>query len=427
MPYFSVQMRSGSRKGLLFALIGAAAVLALAAVPPARAADPIVAAAGDIACSSLPTSPDSCQQQATSNLLVGRPLAAVLMLGDGSYEDGTLAQYQGFYDPTWGRVKPITHPAIGNHEYQTLDGQGYFQYFGAAAGDPRTGWYSYDVGSWHMIVLNSNCYKLGGCGAGTPQVKWLKADLAAHKNSCTLAYWHHPHFSSGFAYDDNSGRNPTGAFWNELYAAGADLVLNGHDHDYERFGLQDPEGEPDPGYGIREFVVGTGGRSYSALPTPSLNSEVREGSTFGVLELTLRRASYDWRFVPVAGKPFTDSGTGRCHGAPGAPLVKVTGPGRKLNRKGSLRVYLSCSAVCTTRTRVTVTIGRRKIRSLTLSRALQPELRSSVRVRFTRYGMNQIRRAFRKHTRLKAEVSARASVTGIEKSASTRLHIRLQR
>jgi acid phosphatase type 7 len=422
-----MHMRATSRKGLLFALICAAAMVALAPASAARAADPIVAAAGDIACSSLPTSPDSCQQEATSNLLVGRPLAAVLMLGDGSYEDGTLAQYQGFYDPTWGRLKPITHPAIGNHEYQTLDGQGYFQYFGAAAGDPRTGYYSYDVGTWHMIVLNSNCYKLGGCGASTPQVKWLKADLAAHPNTCTLAYWHHPHFSSGFSYDDNSGHNPTGAFWNELYAAGADLVLNGHDHDYERFGLQDPEGEPDPGYGIREFVVGTGGRSYSSFPTPSLNSEVREGSTYGVLELTLHRASYDWRFVPVAGRAFTDSGSGRCHGAPSAPLLKVSGPARKVSRKGTLRVYLSCSAVCTTRTQVTVPIGRRKIRSLILSRALQPELRSSVRVRFTKYGLGQIRQAFRKRTRLKAEVTARASVAGIDKSASTRLQIRLQR
>jgi hypothetical protein len=420
-------MRAASKKRLLFPLICAAALLALAPAAPARAADPVVAAAGDIACSSLPTNADSCQQQATSDLIVGRPPAAVLMLGDGSYEDGTLAQYQGFYDPTWGRFKAITHPAIGNHEYQTLDGQGYFQYFGPAAGDPRLGYYSYDVGTWHMIVLNSNCYKLAGCGANTPQVKWLKADLASHPNTCTLAYWHHPHFSSGFSYDDNSGRNPTGAFWKELYAAGADVVLNGHDHNYERFGLQDPEGEPDPGYGIREFVVGTGGRSYSSFPTPSLNSEVREGSTYGVLQLTLHRASYDWRFVPVPGKTFTDSGSGRCHGAPNVPLVKVSGPARKISRKGTLRVYLSCSAVCTTRTQVTVTIGRRKIRSLTFSRALQPEVRSSVRVRFARYGLGQIRQAFRKHARLKAEVNARASVTGIEKSGSTRLQIRLQR
>jgi hypothetical protein len=168
--------------------------------------------------------------------MLGQPLAGVLMLGDGSYEDGTLAQYQSFYDPTWGRFKSITHPATGNHEYQTPDAQGYFQYFGAAAGDPRLGYYSYDIGTWHMIVLNSNCYKFaGGCGANTAQVKWLHNDLATHPNACTLAYWHHPHFTSGFSADDNGGHNVTTAFWNELYNAGADVVLNGHDHDYERF------------------------------------------------------------------------------------------------------------------------------------------------------------------------------------------------
>jgi hypothetical protein len=426
MPNLAQYMPFWRTKGLLLAILGAAALLTAAAAP-ARAADPLVAAAGDIACSSLPKDPDSCQQQATSDLLVGRPLAAVLMLGDGAYEDGTLAQFQTFYDPTWGRFKSITRPAIGNHEYQTVDGQGYFQYFGAAAGDPRTGWYSFDIGAWHLIVLNSNCYKLGGCGVGTPQVQWLRADLAAHPNSCTLAYWHHPHFSSGFSYDDNSGRNPTGAFWNELYAAGADLVLNGHDHDYERFGLQDPEGEPDPGYGIREFVVGTGGRSHSGFPTPSLNSEVRDSATFGVLELTLHRASYDWRFVPVPGSTFTDSGSGRCHGAPNKPLLKMSGPGRKLSRTGTFKVYLSCSAVCTSRTQVTVKIGRRKIRSRLLTRILQPELRSSVRVKFSKTSLRKIRRAFRRHTRLTAEVRTRASVTGIDKSGSTRLLIRLRR
>jgi acid phosphatase type 7 len=416
-------MQTSLVKALLIALIGVGI-----AATPAHAADPLVAAAGDIACSSLPTGPDKCQQQATSDLLLGRPLSAVLMLGDGAYEDGSITQYQTFYDPTWGRFKSITHPAIGNHEYQTVDGQGYFQYFGAAAGDPRTGWYSYDIGSWHMIVLNSNCYKLGGCGASTAQVKWLKTDLAAHPNSCTLAYWHHPHFSSGFAYDDNSGHNTTTAFWYALYDAGADVVLGGHDHDYERFALQDPEGEPDPAYGIREFVVGTGGRSHSGFPTPSLNSEVRNSATYGVLELTLHRASYDWRFVPVPGQSFTDSGSGPCHGAPNAPLLKLERPARKqLSRKGSLRLYLSCTAACKSRTQMTVTIGRRKLRSATLTRTLQPQLRSSVRVKFSKANLRAIRRAFRRHTRLKAEVSARASVAGLEKSGSARVQLRLQR
>ena len=411
-----------------------AAALVLLPAAPARAADALIAAAGDIACDPNPPNPDACQQQVTSDLLVGRPLAAVLMLGDSAYNDGTLAEHQAFYDPSWGRFKSITYPAIGNHEYHTVDGQGYFQYFGAAAGDPRRGWYSIDIGDWHVIALNSNCFKLGGCGPETEQVQWLKADLAAHQRSCTLAFWHHPHFSSGPGYDDNSGRNPTGAFWKELYAAGADLVLNGHDHGYERFGLQDPEGEPDAGYGMREFVVGTGGKSYSYFPTLSLNSEVREGTTYGVLELTLRRTSFDWRFVPVPGKTFTDSGAGRCHGAPGAPLLKMSRLSRRLSRTGSYRVRLSCTAVCKTRTRVTVTLGRRtrkdpirKVRSRTRIRTLMPELRSSVRVKFSKSSLRAIRRAFRRHTRLTADVKTRASVTGLEKFGSRSARISLRR
>ncbi len=420
-------MRASTKKALLVGLLSAATVLALA-VTPARAADPLVAAVGDIACSSLPTNPDSCQQQATSDLLVGKPLSAVLMLGDGSYEDGTLAQYQTYYDPTWGRFKSITHPATGNHEYQTPGAQGYYQYFGPAAGDPSQGWYSYDVGTWHMIVLNSNCYVFKGCGANTPQVQWLKADLAAHKNSCTLAYYHHPHFTSGSTNDDNSGHNPTGAFWDALYAAGADVILNGHDHDYERFGAQSPIGEPDPAYGIREFIVGTGGRSYNSFLEPSLNSEVREGRTYGVLFLTLHPTSYDWRFVPVPGKTFTDSGTGRCHGGPNEPVLKVNRPTRrKISRRGTLRVYLTCAATCATRTQMAVTIGRRKIRSRTVARTLVPETRSGVRVTFSRSALGMIQQAFKKRKRLKAEVNARASVVGIEKSGSARLLMRLQR
>jgi acid phosphatase type 7 len=407
-------------------LILAIAVAALA-VPTIARADPLVTAAGDIACSSLPTGPDSCQQQATSDLLVGRPLSAVLMLGDGSYEDGSLAQYLKFYDPTWGRFKPITYPAIGNHEYQTVDGQGYFQYFGAVAGPPDRGYYSYDIGTWHLVVLNSNCYKLGGCGAGTTQVKWLRADLAAHPNSCTLAYWHHPHFSSGFAYDDNNGHNLTTAFWYELYRAGADLVLGGHDHDYERFALQDPEGEPDPAYGIREFVVGTGGRSHSGFPTPSLNSEVRNSDTYGILELTLHPTSYDWRFVPVPGRTFSDVGSGRCHGAPGKPLLQMTRPGRKLSRGGSLKVWLRCTATCRARTQLTVTVGRRKIRSSVAGRTLLSEVASSVKVKFAKRDLRLIRKAFKRHPKLRADVRARAFVGGTEKSGSATATFRLQR
>ena len=282
---------AGKARGAWLTVVLAGAVIWLAAAPPAQAADPLVAAAGDIACNRLPTTPDQCHQQATSDLLVGRPLSAVLVLGDVQYDNGDLPDYYNFYDPTWGRVKAITRPAAGNHEYYTVDAQSYFTYFGAAAGPPTTGYYSYDIGAWHVVVLNSNCGRVGGCFRGSPQDDWLRADLAAHQNDCTLAYWHHPHFSSGPGYDDNSGRNPTTAFWYSLYEAGADLVLGGHDHSYERFAPQDPEGELDLAYGMRQFVVGTGGRSWGTFPTPSLNSEVREGQTHGVLELTLRPTS----------------------------------------------------------------------------------------------------------------------------------------
>jgi hypothetical protein len=258
-------------------------------------------------------------------------------------------------------------------------------------------------------------------------VKWLHNDLATHPNTCTLAYWHHPHFSSGFSTDDNGGRNVTTAFWRELYNAGADLVLNGHDHDYERFGLQDPEGEPDPGYGVREFVVGTGGRSHSSFPAPSLNSEVRNGDTFGVLFLTLHRASYDWKFVPIPGSTFTDSGSGFCHGARNAPLLQTSARARRLSRTGAYKVTLSCSAPCKSRTQVTIAIGRRQLRSTLVRRTLLAETQSSVRAKFSKTSLRQIRRAFRKHKRLRAEVKTSASVSGADKSGAKRLLIRLQR
>ena len=403
------------------------AIVSLLAAAPARAADPVVAAAGDIACDQFPTVPATCQQQATSNLIAGRPLAAVLALGDTQYERGELANFQQFYDPTWGRFKSITHPAIGNHEYATTDGQGYFQYFGAAAGAPQTGYYSFDVGSWHLIALNSNCRKAGGCGSSGPEDEWLKADLArTSSKSCTLAYWHQPHFSSGFAGDDDSGQNPTLAFWNDLYASGADVVLGGHDHDYERFGLQDPDGETEPAFGIREFVVGTGGKSNGPFGETSTNSQVRNTGTYGVLEMTLHPRSYDWRFVPAQGKTFTDSGTDRCHGSPGEPLVKVSRARSRLSRSGSLRLFAECAATCRTHAQVTVTIGKQQVRSRRLSRKLFPKLRSAVRIKFAKGDLRRIHRAFQRHRRLHAQVSVSASASGI-KTGSATVRLRLRR
>jgi calcineurin-like phosphoesterase family protein len=415
-----------ARRAWLVAVLASTLALLIPSAS-ARADDPLVAAAGDIACGELPSTEDQCHQQATSDLLVGRPLAAVLMLGDAQYDNGELENFYKFYDPTWGRVKAITHPAVGNHEYYTQDAQPYFTYFGAAAGRPTEGWYSFDIGTWHLVVLNSNCGKVGGCFRNSAQDNWLRADLAAHKNQCTLAYWHHPHFSSGPAYDDNSGLNVTTAFWYSLYQAGADVVLGGHDHSYERFAPQDPEGELDLAYGMREIVVGTGGRSWGYFPTPSPHSEVREGQTHGVLELTLHPTSYDWRFVPIAGKTFSDTGTTRCHGAPRDPVVKMSRPKSKLSKAGSLKVCLSCSTGCKTRTQVTVTVGRRELRSSRARRTLEALTSGSVRVKFSRTAYRQIRKAFRKHTRLSAEVRSRASVIGFDKTATAKALLRLRR
>ena len=284
--------------------------------------DPVIAAAGDISCA--PTNPNynggtgvasACQQLATSNLVVAQGLAAVLPLGDTQYDNGTLSEFQTAYDPTWGRVKAITHPAVGNHEYNTAGAAGYFDYFdgiGAAtgpAGDRSRGYYSFDIGSWHIVALNSECSQVGGCGVGSPQEQWLKSDLAAHPATCTLAYWHRPLFNSSFTGTDSEMQ----PIWQDLYDANSDVVLNGHAHDYERFAPQTPSGALDPARGIREFVSGTGGEDHHSIGSTVPNSEVHNDATFGVLKLTLHATGYDWQWVPVAGGSFTDSGSGTCH------------------------------------------------------------------------------------------------------------------
>lgn len=274
-----------------------------------------VVAAGDIACS--PGSPyfnggqgtaDLCRQRYTAELIGQLGADAVLTLGDNQYEDATFDRFMGSYDLSWGLYKSLTYPAPGNHEYRVLGAADYFRYFGARAGDPSRGYYSFDLGGWHLIALNSNCAAVGGCGAGSPQERWLRADLAANPSRCTLAYWHHPLFSSG-----KHGDNPdTTAFWEALYEAGAELVLAGHDHNYERFAPQTAAGVADPERGIRQFVVGTGGKNHYAVPTSQPRSEVANGDTHGVLELKLGSAGYDWRFVPEAGGTFSDLGSGSC-------------------------------------------------------------------------------------------------------------------
>jgi hypothetical protein len=264
-------------------------------------ADPILVGAGDIAdC-------DSSGDEATAALL-DHIAGTVFTAGDDAYQSGTDAQFADCYNPTWGRHKLRTRPAAGNHEYRTRGASGYYRYFGKAAGDPGKGYYSYDLGDWH-IVVNSDCDDVGGCGAGSPQERWVRADLAAHPRTCTLAYWHHPLFSSG----EHGGSASMRPIWQALYDAGTDLVISAHDHDYERFAPQDPDGALDPARGIRELVVGTGGKSLRGFEDIAPNSEVRNSDTYGVLMLTLHPNGYDWRFVPVAGKTFTDSGSARCH------------------------------------------------------------------------------------------------------------------
>ena len=283
---------------------------------PITTGDPIIAAAGDIACDPSDGSfnggngtTNNCRQKAVSDLFVGRNFSAVLALGDIQYEDGAASKYLQSFDPSWGRAKNIIRPAVGNHEYLTAGASGYFNYFGAAAGNSSKGYYSFDIGAWHIIALNSNCSQVGGCGVGSPQEQWLKADLAAHPTMCTLAYWHHPRFSSG----QHGSNTSYGAFWNALYAARAELVLSGHDHDYERFAPQNPSGAADSN-GIQQFVVGTGGKNHYQFMSIQPNSVVRNPDTYGILKLTLHATSYDWQFVPEPGKTFTDSGTRNCVG-----------------------------------------------------------------------------------------------------------------
>lgn len=265
---------------------------------------PVIAAAGDVSCAPGDTT-NPCRQRETSDLVLAGDYDAVLGLGDLQYEEGALAAFRGAYEPTWGRVKAVTRPATGNHEYSTRGAKGYFDYFGAAAGPRTRGWYSFDLGAWHLVALNSNCSAIGGCGAGSPQARWLRADLRVHRTRCTLAFWHHPRFSSGaHGSDARSGR-----FWDLLYGAGADIVLVGHDHDYERFAPQTPAGVRDLGRGIRQFVVGTGGKSLRPFGAVAANSVRRDATTFGVVELTLRPRGYTWTFVPAVGA-FTDRGSG---------------------------------------------------------------------------------------------------------------------
>lgn len=259
----------------------------------------VLSGAGDIAVCGL-------QGSALTAKLLAKLPGTIFTAGDNSNESGEMYQYQQCFGPTWGQFLDRIRPAPGNHDYLAKGASNYYQYFGLSAGEPGLGYYSYDLGSWHIISLNSNCSQVA-CGPNSAQMEWLRADLAAHPSRCSLAYWHHPRFSSGL-----SGSFGLKGFWDVLYEYGVDIVINGNDHDYERFAPQDPNGVADPEHGIREFVVGTGGAGQRVMLDPQPNSEVRHTGTFGVLSLTLNDTSYDWQFLPIEGESFTDSGMGIC-------------------------------------------------------------------------------------------------------------------
>lgn len=242
--------------------------------------------------------------RATASLL-DRIEGAVFTLGDHAYQHGSEKEFRECYEPTWGRHKARTHPTVGNHDMVTDHGRAYFDYFGDNAGPSGRGYYSFDLGAWHIISLNS----FAQASDKSPQVKWLREDLAAHqKSDCVLAYWHVARFSSG-----PHGSDPImGDVWRVLYQAGTDVILSSHDHDYERFAPQDDKGKADPEHGIREFIVGTGGGGVYEWKTPAANSEVRDNRTYGVLKLTLRPGRYAWEFIPIAGQKFHDEGSAAC-------------------------------------------------------------------------------------------------------------------
>lgn len=308
---------------MLRAMLRATAALAVAVVSAAAGAAsatgaPVIAAAGDIACP--PTHPafnggfgtaTKCRQAATARLLYHAGYRAILPIGDLMEPKPFLKNFRRVYGPTWGKLKGKTYPVLGNHEYDFGPPSGYFNYFNGVgdnsgrAGQRGRGWYSYNLGDWHLVALNSNCGQVG-CGPDSRQITWLRRNLRRHHDSCVLAYWHHPRFSSGF----QDGEQPVGWFWRVLYRAGADVVLNGHDHLYERFAPKEPFGGIDRRRGIVQFTVGTGGRSQFAFGARKLGSRKRIEGRFGVIRLRLGRHRYRWRFVAVPGGSGGGIGTG---------------------------------------------------------------------------------------------------------------------
>ncbi len=289
-----------------------ALLVVLGTHPPLGASEILLVGAGDIAkCGSRLK-----DAEATAKLLDeifeprngDAPDGVIFTLGDNVYPKGRAQEFRDCYDTTWGRHKYRTRPSIGNHEYKTRRGKAYFDYFGDKAGERDKGYYSYELGGWKIIALNTLCNQVGGCGLNSSQYEWLSVELDG-AGPCTVAYGHHPRFSSG----KHGERSKVGPLFELLYDHGADLYIAGHDHNYERFAPQDPSGRLDEVRGVRQFVVGTGGREHRRVGKPAKNSETIDRTAYGVLKLTLRERTYDWEFVSVAGASFHDSGSGKCH------------------------------------------------------------------------------------------------------------------
>jgi len=284
----------------------------------APVADPVLIGAGDIAVCGDPGA--ALVSDRIAQLLRQDPQAVLFTAGDNSNQEGSDAQFADCFAPTWGRFKERIRPAPGNHDYKTEDAAGYFAYYGPAAGEPGQGYYSYDLGAWHLIALNSNCKKLGGCEVDSRQERWLRDDLARSRHGCTLAYFHHPPFSSGghgqggLGSKDDLIRRDIRPLVEALHQARVDVIVNGHDHVYERFAPQDPQGITDPRHGIRHFVVGTGGAAIRSFEgRQAANSEVRIPQRHGVIRFVLRRDGYDWQFIAADDGAVLDAGHGRCH------------------------------------------------------------------------------------------------------------------
>lgn len=282
---------------------------------PVQVSDSVVVlAGGDLVCGSETPPRIPCLHALTADLVRRLQPDALLLLGDLQYETGSHDDFGAYFDPAFGEFKAITYPVPGNHEYMTRGAAGYFDYFNGAgvdsgrAGSRQRGFYSFDLGAWHVVAINSNCLETGGCGARSAQVAWLKADLAANPRACTLAFMHSARFSSGEHGNDELLR----PIWEVLHAGGVDVVVSGHEHTYERFAPQDAAGRADPETGIRAFVVGTGGKGLGRLLRPRPNSEVRDNTSIGLLQFTLRAQDYSWRFVSIPGLPLSDSGSAPC-------------------------------------------------------------------------------------------------------------------